>query len=122
MRPAPQAPVLPSRFAIVPPPGQPLNVSGSARDIALSPDGRHLVYRFGGTNTAGSPLMVRAIDQLDAQPLAGITNAYAPFFSPDSQWIGFFENAELKKVSIAGGPGRHARPGDRRTARRELGR
>ena len=30
--------------------------------------------------------------------------AYAPFFSPDSRWIGFFENTDLKKVSIAGGP------------------
>ena len=26
------------------------------------------------------------------------------FFSPDSQWIGFFTNTELKKVSITGGP------------------
>jgi serine/threonine-protein kinase len=48
--------------------------------------------------------MLREIDQLDSQPLAGITYAYAPFFSPDSQWIGFIENAELKKVSITGGP------------------
>jgi len=30
--------------------------------------------------------------------------AYAPFFSPDNRWIGFFENGDLKKVSIAGGP------------------
>jgi eukaryotic-like serine/threonine-protein kinase len=104
MRPVPSTPVLPSRFSIVAPPGKPLNVSGSARDIALSPDGRYLVYRFGGTNSAGSPLMVRAIDQLDGQPLAGVTYAYAPFFSPDSQWIGFFENAQLKKVSVSGGP------------------
>ena len=103
-RAAPQAPVLTSRFSIVSPPGQPVNVSGSARDLALSPDGRHLVYRFGGSNSAGSPLMVRALDQLDTQPLAGISYAYAPFFSPDSQWIGFFENAELKKVSVSGGP------------------
>ena len=104
IRPAPQAPVLSSRFAIVTPPAQPLNVSSTDRDLALSPDGRHLVYRVGGTSTAGGPLMVRAIDQLDARPLADITNAYAPFFSPDSQWIGFFENGELKKVPIAGGP------------------
>jgi serine/threonine-protein kinase len=104
MRPALVAPTFPSRFAIVPPPAQPLNVSGPDRDIALSPDGRHLVYRFGGTSTAGSPLMVRAIDQLDAQPVANVIRAYAPFLSPDSRWIGFFENADLKKVSIAGGP------------------
>jgi len=104
MRPGLQTPVLPSRFSIVAPPGQPLNVSGVARDIALSPDGRHLVYRFGGSNTSGSPLMVRALDQLDGQPLPGIGGAYAPFFSPDGQWIGFFENAELKKAPIEGGP------------------
>ena len=32
----------------------PLNVSGLDRDLALSPDGRRLVYRAGGSNTAGS--------------------------------------------------------------------
>ena len=104
MRPAPAVPVLPARFAIVPAPGLPLNVSGLNRDLALSPDGRRLVYRAGGTNTVGSPLMVRAIDRLDAQPVADVSQAYAPFFSPDNRWIGFFENTDLKKVSIAGGP------------------
>jgi serine/threonine-protein kinase len=103
-RPAPAGPLQPARFAIVPPPEPPLNVSGPSRDLALSPDGRRLIYRAGGTMTAGSPLMVRAIDQLDARPLADVTGAYAPSFSPDSRWIGFFENTDLKKVSIAGGP------------------
>jgi eukaryotic-like serine/threonine-protein kinase len=103
MRPGPATPVLQSRFAIVSPPGQPLNVSGSTRDLALSPDGRRLVYRFGGTSTTGSPLVVRAIDHLDAQPMAEVVLAYAPFFSPDSRWIGFFENMHLKKAPIAGG-------------------
>jgi len=102
--PALVAPVLPSRFAIVTAAAEPLNVSGGNRDLAVSPDGRHLVYRFGGSITFGSPLMVRAIDRLDGRPLADIANAYAPFFSPDSQWIGFFEGTDLKKVPIAGGP------------------
>jgi serine/threonine-protein kinase len=104
MRPVPATPALPARFAIVPAPELPLNVSGLERDLALSPDGRHLVYRAGGSNTAGSPLLVRAIDQLEAQPVADVSSAYGPFFSPDNRWIGFFENTELKKVSIAGGP------------------
>jgi serine/threonine protein kinase/Tol biopolymer transport system component len=104
MRPVPAVPALPARFAITPPPGLPLNVSSLDRDLALSPDGRRLVYRAGGSNTRGSPLVVRAINQLDARPVADVTNAYAPFFSPDSRWIGFFENTEIKKVSIAGGP------------------
>jgi serine/threonine-protein kinase len=104
IRPEPAVPVVPARFAIASAPGLPLNVSGLDRDLALSPDGRRLVYRAGGSNTAGSPLIVRAIDQLDARPLADVSNAYGPFFSPDSRWIGFFENMELKKVSIDGGP------------------
>ena len=103
-RPAPQPLPVSSRFAIVTPSSQPLNVSSLDRDLALSPDGRLLVYRAGGSTTAGGPLMVRAIGQLDARPLADISNADAPFFSPDGRWIGFFEKAELKKISIAGGP------------------
>ena len=99
MRPPPVVPVLPARFAIAAAPGLPLNVSGLDRDLALSPDGRRLVYRAGGSNTAGSPLMLRAIDRLDAQPVADVSGAYAPFFSPDNRWIGFFENTDLKKVS-----------------------
>jgi eukaryotic-like serine/threonine-protein kinase len=104
MRPAPQPPVLATRFAIVPPPALPLAVSGTFRDIALSPDGRQLVYRSGGFPTAGGPLMVRALDQLDARPLAGVTNAREPFFSSNGRWMGFFDGAELKKVSLTGGP------------------
>ena len=98
-------------------------MSGLDRDLALSPDGRHLVYRAGGSNTAGSPLMVRAIDQLDAQPARRTSVAHsAPFFSPDSRWIGFFENTDLKKVSIAGGPAITLGPVSGSTAWRELGR
>ena len=100
----PTNPALPARFAIAPAPELPFNVSGLARDLAVSPDGRLLVYRAGGSNTTGSPLMVRAIDRLDAEPVADVSWAFAPFFSPDNRWIGFFENADLKKVSIAGGP------------------
>jgi eukaryotic-like serine/threonine-protein kinase len=103
MRPAPVAPPLPTRFAIVPPAEPPFNVSGSDRDLTLSPDGRHLVYRAGGEPFFGSPLMVRATDQLDAH-LLPVSGALGVFSSPDSRWIGFFTTAALKKVSITGGP------------------
>ena len=48
--------------------------------------------------------MVRPLDQLEARPLPDITNARGPFFSPDGKWIGFFDQAELKKVAVSGGP------------------
>jgi serine/threonine protein kinase/Tol biopolymer transport system component len=97
---APQAPVLSSRFEITPPPTQPLAIQGADRDIAISPDSRHIVYRSGASL---APLVVRAIDRLDANPLAGVINARQPFFSSDSQWVGFFEGGSLKKVSITRG-------------------
>ena len=93
----------PSRFAIVPPAGQTLGISGGgARDLAVSLDGSRLVY------IAGAPprLMVRAFDQLDAVALPGIPPAFAPFLSPDGRWAGYFTGSGggLQKVSITGGP------------------
>ena len=92
----------PVRFALVPPVAQQLRVHGSDRDLVLSADGTHLVYAAG----IEGQLMVRAIDQLDAVPLRGITGVRHPFLSPDGRWVGFFTGAggEIRKVSIAGGP------------------
>ena len=46
---------------------------------------------------------MRPIDNFEAHPMNGTDNASDPFFSPDGQWIGFFANGKLKKVSIYGG-------------------
>jgi Tol biopolymer transport system component len=35
--------------------------------------------------------------------LAGTENAADPFFSPDGQWIGFFADQKMKKISVQGG-------------------
>jgi serine/threonine-protein kinase len=90
------------RFTILPSDAEAPAVSVGLAGFALSPDGRQLVYRIGNP-TAGGPLMVRALDQLEARPLGGITNARQPFFSHDSRWVGFFDGAELRKVSLTGG-------------------
>jgi Tol biopolymer transport system component/tRNA A-37 threonylcarbamoyl transferase component Bud32 len=101
MRPAPQAPMVPTRFTIVPPPAQALVASGTARDLALSRDGTSLIY-VGGRGQ----LIVRTLDRLDALPVPGVTNARAPFPSPDGRWVGFFTgvSGELRKVSLTGEP------------------
>ena len=98
-RPLPTLAPTPARFEIVPPAAQALS-PGADRDIAISPDGRYIVYRGGARS---SELFVRALDQLDALPLPGGANPRQPFFSPDSQWVAFFDGLTLKKVSIAGG-------------------
>src|SRR4029077_19764370 len=52
---------------------------------------------------------LRAMDSLEARPVPGTdgpvggTNYTEPFFSPDSQWIGFFAGGKLKKVAVSGG-------------------
>jgi serine/threonine-protein kinase len=97
----------PVHFAILPTATQPLTLQGFQRDIAITPDGRNIVYRVGPAGTAGSQLVVRSLDQLDARLLPGISGIRSPFISPDGHWIGFFEGVsggELKKVSILGGP------------------
>ena len=100
----------PMRFAIVPPASAPLLASDD-RQMVISPDGAHVVY-VAAVGSAGSrevgdggQLMVRAVDQVEAVAVRGMTNARAPFISPDGRWIGYFDSlAELKKVSMAGGP------------------
>ncbi|MGH9938972.1 MAG: protein kinase domain-containing protein [Blastocatellia bacterium] len=70
--------------------------------IAVSPDGRHLAFTAvtGGKNQ----LWVRAFDATDAKPLPGTQDAFFPFWSPDSRFIGFFANGWLKKIEVTGGP------------------
>src|ERR1700704_5161832 len=43
------------------------------------------------------------MDSFEAKAIPGTEGANAPFFSPDSQWVGFFAESKLRKVSIAGG-------------------
>jgi serine/threonine-protein kinase len=69
--------------------------------VALSPDGTHLAYVAvqGGTQQ----IYLRAMDTLEARPMPGTEGAVNPFFSPDSQWLGFFTGGKLMKVSLGGG-------------------
>ena len=99
MRPDPPRPVQPVRFAIVPPSNQTFTLNSSDRVLALSPDGSRLVYAIGE-----GQLMVRATDRLDGETLRGIVSARAPFISPNGEWIGFFDGAQIKKVIMTGGP------------------
>jgi eukaryotic-like serine/threonine-protein kinase len=95
--------------------------------IALSPDGQLLAFigalpegakdtrppaaSVSTARTRVRQLYVRRIDQLQATPLEGTEWAESPFFSPDGQWVGFWQAAsdtlqsgELKKLPAAGGP------------------
>ena len=98
LRPAPP-PQPVSRVVIPLPPDEQLRGSNFTM-VALSTDGTQLAYIAGG---AQYRIYLRALDSMDARPLAGTEGAVNPFFSPDGQWIGFFAAGKLKKVSISGG-------------------
>jgi serine/threonine-protein kinase len=91
------------RFAVVHSGAEPFNGASSDAKVAISPDGRHIAYLIGTRPSATLPLYVRALDRLKPNKLA--SSARSPFFSPDSQWVGFVEdNRQLSKVAITGGP------------------
>ncbi len=70
--------------------------------FALSPDGRSIVFVAAGD---GPPrLWLRALDRIDAQPLASTDGAEYPFWSADSRSVGFFATGKLYRVEVAGGP------------------
>ena len=97
--PAP-APKPVTRTVITLPADQRLAV-GENPEVAISPDGKLLVYAAlqGGVQQ----LYLRAMDSLEARAIPGTDGAVNPFFSPDSQSLGFFAGDKLKKVSVNGG-------------------
>ena len=67
--------------------------------IAVSPDGRHLIYQA----ASGGGLYIRSLDQLDSHLLRGTEHGWHPFFSADGRWVGFLAGGKLQKVSVEGG-------------------
>jgi len=69
--------------------------------IAISPDGRRVVY--GATADGITRLWLRPLDATAAQPLPGTDGGFLPFWSPDGRSVGFFADGQLKRIDIAGG-------------------
>ena len=77
--------------------------NSSGGQISISPDGRKIA--FVATDSLGRPhLYVRSLSSLTALPLPGTEGAYYPFWSPRSDFIGFFMDGKLKKIDASGGP------------------
>jgi serine/threonine-protein kinase len=74
--------------------------SGFFPEIALSPDGRQLVYM--AIHEDARRLYV-CQSRGHVRLLVGTEGAYQPFFSPDGKRVGFFAGGELKKLSLESG-------------------
>lgn len=75
--------------------------SAQAPDLALSPDGRRLVFSASAGKTR--QLWLRSLDSFTTRPLAGTNDADAPFWSPDGRYIAFFADNKLKKFDTRSG-------------------
>jgi serine/threonine-protein kinase len=94
------------RFAVVPPAEAPFSFQGNLGDLAISPDGRRIIYK--GPDPGGSmpALYLRSLDENETAPLRGSEGGLDPFVSPDGEWVGFVDyrgTTTLKRVSILGG-------------------
>ena len=70
--------------------------------MVISPDGMRIAYVGTGADRK-TRLYTRRLDQTQALMLTGTEGGLGPIFSPDGQWIAFFADGKLKKISVQGG-------------------
>jgi serine/threonine-protein kinase len=92
------------RFQIEIPPIQ-TATSLQNNSLALSPTGSHLAFVGESAAQPGvEQLHLRALDRFEAEPIEGTEDSYGPFFSPDGEWLGYFQGLSLMKLPVLGGP------------------
>ncbi|HEV2176476.1 MAG TPA: protein kinase [Terriglobia bacterium] len=74
-------------------------VAGPA--VVISPDGSRIAY-VARTAQGKNQIYLRELDKPEAVPLEG-AEGLSPFFSPDGQWIGFYANGKIERISVFGG-------------------
>jgi Tol biopolymer transport system component len=90
--------------AIVPPPDDWTITSAAPPErLAMSPDGSRLAFVALGPDRRRR-IWIRLLEGTTAEPIPGTEDGSAPFWSPDSRFIGFVAGAKVKKVNVSGGP------------------
>ena len=97
-------------FEVPPPAGGLFPGANNVPRFAVSPDGQFLAFEASVGRGKPFQMWIRRLDSTEAQPLAPVatdSNALQGFFwSPDSKYVGFFDQltGKLKKIDLQGGP------------------
>jgi serine/threonine-protein kinase len=78
----------------------PLRVGGTG--VTFAPDGSTVVYAAQPALTSRPSLFRRRLNSADVERIPNTDGATAPFFSPDSRWIGFITDTAVMKVTVDG--------------------
>ena len=71
------------------------------RVAAVAPNGRHIAYV--SVKGGKSKLWIQDLHREEPRELAGTDGARGPFWSPDSEFVGFAAGDELKRIPVDGG-------------------
>jgi serine/threonine protein kinase len=101
------------KLSLLPPPNTTFTPFGAVGTphFALSPDGRRIAFVVSRPGRPRS-LWISSLNSTVGQELPGTDDASSPFWSPDSENVGFFARGKLKRIGL-----RDARPEDVANAR-----
>jgi len=90
------------RFSILPPPGTTFYDTVETVTVALSPDGSQLAF-IAADAANNRKIWLRALDAVEARPLAGTESATSVFWKPDSKSIGFVAGDKMRRLDLPNG-------------------
>ena len=74
---------------------------GFVRNLVIAPDGRTVAYV--ASHEGRQAIWTGPVGSLTARQLNGTDNASGLFWSPDSRYLGFVAEGNLKKIAVSGG-------------------
>ena len=75
----------------VSPDASPLGITAASADVAISPDGQYVAYLTGGGPFGAERIHLRSLAEFTSSTLLADGAPLGPFFSPDGEWVGFYE-------------------------------